>query len=81
MENDKYSILTRRTALAFTIRERPRARAFILKHGYRPLIENGKWDGYTVVDRDGKRASIFFSGELRKQMRKMLAEGAFDENT
>ncbi len=70
--------INRRTALAYTIRERPKCREFIVRHRYRPFLVDGKWDGHSVCKRDGSRVTLFFSGEMRKQMRKMIAEGYWD---
>jgi hypothetical protein len=54
-------------------KERPGCRKAILKLGLRPLTVEGEWDGSRSVDETGERGSL--SDGLRKQMRRMIAEG------
>jgi hypothetical protein len=55
------------------IRERPRCRKVIVEKGLSPNLVNEKWDRMCTRDPDGRLA--FMSDGLRKQMRKMIAEG------
>jgi len=58
------------------IKERPGARRFILRRGFRPYIDReGYWDGYNAIDSDGHQVAL--TGRWGKQMRLMVAEGHF----
>ncbi len=58
-------------------KERPRCRGVIVREGYVPWREHdeGWWDGFSAQRPDGRR--VFLSEGLKKQMRKMLWEGAW----
>jgi hypothetical protein len=55
------------------LEERPRCRKKIIELSLRPYHRDGRWDGFSAVDRDGKRS--YLGGRMKTQMRKMLEEG------
>ena len=67
-------------------KERPICRKLIIKHGFRPAVytdpghrplRTGEmWDGFTAINRDD---AFGLSAGLRIQMRRMLAQGYFDQ--
>jgi hypothetical protein len=59
-------------------RERPRCRKQIIAHRLSPyLLDTGKWNGFSSRNPEGKQ--VFLSSSMKTQMRKMLAEGFWDE--
>jgi len=57
-------------------KERPKARRYILAHGFRPYIDReGYWDGVNAIDSDGQEVAL--CAVWAKQMRLMVAEGHF----
>jgi hypothetical protein len=62
------------------LKERPRLRSFIRHHKLRPHLVAGRWDGYNAAqDWEGGVRRVWLSEGLRKQMKKMIAEGCWAE--
>lgn len=57
------------------VKERPRCRAVILRGGLQPRLVDGVWDGRWAKNADHER--IWLSEGMRKQMRRMIAEGVW----
>ena len=60
---------------ASQIKERPQMRAAIVSQGLSPFIENGRWDGFRAKDPQSQNRRCCMGDALKKQMRKMVAEG------
>ena len=57
------------------IKERPLCRKAILDMELSPLLVNGVWNGKRAVGKDGRQSSL--SDGMKRQMRKMVQEGAW----
>ena len=46
-----------------------KCKAYIIKHGLKPYIENGKWDGFTAIRPNGEITQL--SDGLRRAMHRL----------
>jgi len=72
-----------RDLIVHDTKERPHARALILREGWTPQIlgdSSGRyWDGFTVRDKDGQRQTVG-GDSLRKEIARMAAWGEFGDD-